>query len=227
MTYQQPGPAGYSNQAPDAIVAGWRTFSANPWPWVGFTALAAILTGVVSGVASAIIGRGWDDLSTLAGFQPRLDPWVMGSMFISAFIMTFVLALMCHAAVQAVEGHRITLRDLLEVPEPIPVVIVAVVVAALNVVLGFVPIAGSILRLLLWLFVAVVLLVVARRRVTAEQALRTAWWVLRRYPALFIVVWLLAILINIVGAFFCLIGLLASIPVTVLAQAHAMRRIRY
>jgi len=218
-----PGQPRRQQSAADAIVYGWRKLMAQPGPWIGFMALAAVLTGFVSVMGIQLAAGRFSNPVEVVGLTGPSSVGRFLSTVVSQGVAVVVLALLCRGALRATAATRVVLSDLLTLPHPAPVVVVAVAVGVLQALLSTVPVLGVALMGVVWLAVTLVLLVMQDRDLAVVPALRTARQVLVRRTAFVVVLWILVALLNAAGLFFCVIGLLVTVPATVLAQAAALR----
>jgi len=224
MTYPDGSRGPRATSAQDAVVYGWRKLMGQPGPWIGFTALAAVLTGVALGVAVRLTaGASWTDPAQLLGWSGGFAPSQVLGTLVSTFVQVFVLALLARTALYATGMTRIGFRDFFELPEPVPVVVLALATGVVHVVLSTIPVLGALVEGVLWLVVTLVLLVMLDGRLAVVPALQAALSLLRRHTATILVLWILVALLNAVGAFLCGVGLLLTLPATVIAQAAAVR----
>jgi len=224
MTYPDAPRPPRPGSAQDAVSYGWRKLMGQPGPWIGFTALAAVLTGVAIGIGvRALTGGAWTDPAALLGWSGGFSfRHVLGTL-VATFVQVFVLALLARTALYATGMTRIAFADFFELPEPAPVALLALATGVVHVVLSVVPVLGTVVAAVLWLPVTLVLLVLLDGRLAFLPALRSALALGRRHTPTLLVLWILVALINAVGLFLCGVGLLVTIPATVIAQAAAVR----
>jgi len=224
MTYSDAPRPPRPGSAQDAVVYGWRKLMGQPGPWIGFTALAAVLTGVAVGLGvRALAGGAWTDPTALLGWSGGFSVRHVLGTLVATFVQVFVLALLVRAALYATGMTRIAFSDFFELPEPVPVAALALVTGVVHLVLSVVPVLGAVVATLLWLPVTLVLLVMLDGRLPLVPALRAALALARRRTPTLLVLWILVTLINAVGLFLCGVGLLVTLPATVIAQAAAVR----
>lgn len=211
-------PAGASGSAApsqldvgQAISYGWRGFSANIGP------LAVIGLVVLSiNIALNWLGRAFDStfLSLLLGIVSWLISLIIGLGFI-------------RAALAIVDGRRPTLDVLLSTDGLLTYAIASILVGIL-VVVGFVLciIPGLIAAYLLWFFGYAIVDgpdEPGSPRRDPIAAMSRSYQITSANVGSLLLLAIVCILLNIVGAILCGIGLLVSLPVTAIAAAYGWR----
>ncbi|MFC9896117.1 hypothetical protein ACFVMC_20720 [Nocardia sp. NPDC127579] len=218
---EQPGvPVRFS--VSNAVSFGWQRFKGNPVPWVGATALFGILLGVVTGATG-----GFDDEADTAGLLTlsAVLTWLLTTLFWNVFTQ---------AALAEVAGQRPSLNEFTKLKNLGPFLIASVVLGVLGVVAQPLVGSGNLLLSLIGVICAVAALVVAfllqwtylfiiDRELGAVEAMKSSLTAVRANlgPVLLLTVTLAAL--NILGALLCGLGLLVTIPVSVIAAAWAYR----
>jgi uncharacterized membrane protein len=222
--YPPPGgpayPAGGYGAAPaptfsagDAIGYGWNGFKNN----IGPLAIIALV------VLAANIVTGW--------LQRGSDSFVLTGIMslVSAFISLVISLGLIRAALAILDGERPEIGDLLSTRDIVPYIVASLLVAivvGIGLLLCIIPglIAGFLLQFYGYAIID--------KRVDAEHmapqsdpigAMRASYEITSRNVGNLIVLAILCILLNIVGALLCGIGLLVTLPVTAIAVAYAWR----
>ncbi|WP_194814543.1 hypothetical protein [Nocardia sp. XZ_19_385] len=224
--YAQGQPGGFAEpvrfSASNAVSFAWQRFKANPVPWVGVTALFGILLGVVTGATG-----GFDTDVETAGVLTlsAVLTWLLTTLFWNVFTQ---------AGLAEVAGERPSLNRFTTLKNFGQFLIASVVIGVLGVVAQVLVGAGGALLTLLGVLCGIASLVVAfllqwtylfiiDRDLGAADAIRASAAAIRANvgPMLLLTVTLAAL--NVVGAILCGLGLLVTIPLSVIASAWAYR----
>jgi uncharacterized membrane protein len=194
-----------------AVRFGWETFKRRPWIFVGscvVIALAYLVAGVLVGGLDAATGASPEQPSLIGSIADL----VLGT-FVGMGLTAFYLK-----AHDDVDG--VTLSALWH-PQPFWSYLGATILMTLGIILGIILlIVPGVIVMLMWLFTTFV--VVDRGRGPIE-ALGESRRITYGYKWRLLGFVLVLALINIAGAVALLVGLLVSIPVTMLAFTHAYR----
>ena len=192
--------------AGDCIRFGWETFKKRPWFFVGVTLLVGILTAVGSG-----IGNAFGDQGVGAGLGNLINFAI--STLIGLGTTTFYLR--AHDAPDSVESSA------LWNPGPFWRYLGA------TLLFGLFFIVGLILLVVPGIIVALMLMftcyIVVDRNMGPIEALKESKRITKGHLGQLFGFFLLFLLINILGAVALVVGLLVSVPVTMLAMVHAYR----
>lgn len=190
------------------VRAGWDVFKKRPWFLIGSYVLAFVVFGIVSGAVTQI-QNGQGGPLALVAFLVNLAVQTLFGLGITAFLLK---------AHDNVEGVR--LADLWH-PHSFWNFL------AVSLIYGILSLAGFILLIIPGLIVTIVYgfssyIVIARGKGPIE-AMKESARITRGYRWELLVLLLLVIVLNVLGAICFLVGLLVSIPVTSLAMVHAYR----
>ncbi len=209
-----PGPAPERRfSAGEAIGYGWNGFTRNIGPLV-LIALVVVLANLVTS---------WMQ----SGTSSRFLNFVLA--LIAAFISLVISLGLIRAALAIVDGRRPEIGDLIST-DGIGTYIIASLLVAVLVVVGLILciIPGLILGFLLQFFGYAIVDRKVDAVTTAPQsdpigALRASVQVTSKNVGGLIVLAILSLLVNLVGAMLCGIGILVTLPVTAIALAYAWR----
>ncbi|MEV6275891.1 hypothetical protein [Nocardia sp. NPDC051832] len=224
--YYAQGQPGYAEplrfSASNAVSFAWQRFKANPVPWVGVTALFGILLGVITG------GTGGFDTDVESAGVVTLSAvltWLLTTLFWNVFTQ---------AGLAEVAGERPSLNRFTTLKNFGQFLIASIVIGILGVIAQVLVGAGGAVFAILGALCAIASLVVAfllqwtylfiiDRDLGAMDAIRASAAAIRANvgPMLLLTVTLAAL--NVLGALLCGLGLLVTIPLTVIASAWAYR----
>ncbi len=191
--------------ATSCIKFGWETFKKRPWFLIGATALVLIILWGMSSLSRGMMGTSAYPLIELAT--------IALSVLVDMGMVAFFLK--AHDDVASLK-----LNDLWH-PRPYWSYLAAVFLIGISTIIGFLLLViPGIFLMLMWIFVK---LLIIDRDLGPISAMKESARLTKgsRLELLLLVVF--AIAINIVGAIFLLVGLFVTVPVSVIAAAHAYR----
>jgi uncharacterized membrane protein len=192
--------------ATDCIRFGWSTFKKRGWFLVGMTALMLVLSWVVGGIAGAL-DEG--DASGLLGMVVNFSLSTLLSMGFTAVMLK------AHDMLESVE-----VSDLWH-PKPFLKFLAAELLTGLIIFVGLVLlVVPGIIAILTLLFT---LYVVIDKGLGPIEAIKESARLARGHRWELLLLMLMVLVLNILGAVALFVGLLVSIPVTTLATMHAYR----
>lgn len=203
-----PGSSGGGVDAGAAIGYGWQGFTRNVGPLI----LIALVVVVVSFGLS------------LAG-QWFLDSWIIALTWnILTTVVTLILAMgLIRAALAVVDGRTPEVGMLFQTQGLVPYLIASILVGlavGIGILLCILP--GLILA---FLFAFYGYAIVDGRTEDGLDAMKMSWKLVSSNVGSLLLLFILVLLINLVGALLCGIGLFVTYPVTAIAIAYAWRRI--
>ncbi|MFZ2530181.1 MAG: hypothetical protein WAX14_21430 [Rhodococcus sp. (in: high G+C Gram-positive bacteria)] len=192
----------------DAIRYGWSKFSANAGMWIGFIVVALVIQGVIN-----IIFGGFD---TTEDFTL----WRAIGTVVSAVVGYLIQAAYVRGALHEIDGNRPAFGSFFQFTN-VAAVILASVLVALATVIGFVLliIPGLIVMFVTWWTLPFVI----DRNLDAIAAIKSSVQAISSNIGTLLLLALALVGINIVGALLCGLGLLVSVPVSVIASTYAYR----
>ena len=187
---------------------GWDTFKKRPLIFVG----AFVLTLVISGVSSAILDPGEGAPITTATILLGIVSGLIG-LFVELGVLTF--SIRAHDAVE-----KATMHDLWN-----PQAFVRYLIG--QIVVGIIVVIGIILLIVPGVIAALGLMftpyLVVDKGMHPIAALKESWRFTKGHKLQLFVLVLAIVGINILGLLALVVGLLVSVPVSMLAIAHAYR----
>jgi len=196
----------------EAISYGWSKFSKNPGVWIAFMIIAFLVQGLIQWIFNGFRGQPseFGDWLTISA--------AIGSI-ISALVGHIIQAGYVRAALSEIDGQKPALGTFLQVPFG------TVIIAGILVTLG--TSIGLVLCILPGLFVAFVtwwtMQFVVDRNQDAVTAIKSSYRAITSNAGQLLLLVLALLGINIVGALLCGLGLLVSIPVSIIAATYAYR----
>ena len=231
--YQQP-PAGYAPGMPQpslfsvALSDGWKAFQRVGWTFAGAAVVWFIGGIIVLSVVSAIFG-GWghvfsgNGLRGFAGATFSFSTFVLG--IVGALIVALIQAQFVRVALTVTRGHRPTFGEFFHIENAGPVVVLALIIAVVEGVVRAIPIIGGLLAIIVQFFLLLAYFVLIDRQAAPVDAIRGSVELVTRNAAQTVVFYLLSVVIVIVGAILCGVGLLVAVPWVLLASAYLYRRL--
>ena len=191
---------------------GWDTFKKRPLIFIG----AFILAMVVSGIASTILDPGENAPVTFTTVLMGLASALIG-IVVELGLLTF--SIRAHDSVSSVK-----INDLWN-PKPLWRYLAGQILTGIIVVIGLILlIVPGVIAALGLMFTSY--LVVDKGRGPIE-ALKESWRITKGHRMQLFVLVLAIVGINILGLLALVVGLLVSIPVSMLAMVHAYRKIEH
>lgn len=192
---------------------GWETFKKRPWFFIGITLLISVL-----GLLAKAIGNGlWS--GSAAGYPDLTRAALSGAVtFLLGTLIDIggnALALKAH---DAPEAARVS--DLWHPRSYLNYLLAVVAVGVISVVGLMLLIIPGIFAILTFFFVKYL---VIEGDLSAIEAMRESARIVRGHRIPLLVLLLLVLLLNLLGMLLFFVGLLLSIPVTMLASVHAYR----
>ncbi len=211
-----------------AVSYGWSKFWSNAGIWIAAVLVVAVIAFVINVIFSASI-RAYFQQSSTEDLQQRLDDARgFGNVLLAAIgsILSYiVLAFLVSGALATTYKGRAAFGDFFRLKNFWNIVLLAVVVGVLSFVLGYVPIIGALILLVVEFFLTFALYFVIDAGQDALTAIRSSFGIVSQNPGVVIVLILAAIGIALIGFLVCLVGLLAAIPIGLLAYAFTYRRL--
>ena len=210
------GAAGYGGGVPptlsvgDAISFGWNKFKDNAGVWIGIILIAAVIQIVLS-----FIFR-----SNSTDFSALYSIWSIIGTIVSAVVGYLINAALIRGALHEVDDNKPAFGSFFQFANVAAVIIASVLVGiatAVGLILLVIP--GLVVVFLTWW----TLQFVVDRNEDAITAIKSSFRAISSNAGQLFVLALALVGINIVGAILCGLGLLVSIPVTVIASTYAYR----
>lgn len=211
-----PGPTRLS--VGDAISFGWRKFSANPGVWIVFVVVALLVQALINGIFNGfdVAVQDTDDFTFTSAFSAA---GLIGSV-VSAIVGYLLQAAFVRGALSEVDGQKPALGTFLQFG-PIGAVILTGLLVGIGTSVGLVLciLPGLVFAFLTWWAMPFVV----DRNQDAITAIKSSFTAIKSNAGTLILLALALIGINILGALLCGLGLLVSIPVSIIASTYAYR----
>jgi hypothetical protein len=209
------GPVGTRLSVGAAFHYGWTRYKANPWTWIGFVIIAAIIQGVLN----ALFGnRSTFRVDTFAQSLWTIN-WIIGSI-VTVVIGYLINAAFVRGALHEVDGQRPTFGSFFRFTNVGNVILASLIVGALTAIgLILFVIPGLIVAFLSWWTLQFVI----DREESAMDGLRSSFRAISSQAGPIFLLALAIIGINILGAIPFGLGLLITIPLSTVASTYAYR----
>lgn len=218
-----PAPTGGDFSVAAAFTYGWEKFQQNMGPIILGTMVylgASIVIGVIwFFLAGAILGVGGDSGAGFFAFM--LTTAVMGLVGVALFFI--IQAGIIRAALALTSGRQIEMKTLLDLDNVGQVILTALIVgvaSAIGFVLCYIP------GLVVMVFTSFAMHFVIDQRMQAVDAIKASVDLVNRNLGTMIVLLIAGYVANTIGSLLCGIGLLVSIPVVIIANTYAYRRMQ-
>ncbi len=220
--------------APEAIGYGWNKFKANPGPLLLGTLILMVVAGVISFVANLIAtglfvsnpstvinADGTIDINGGSGFFARILVSMVISLLVG-LIAQIILAGLVKGALDTVDGKPVSVGGMFEGWDKGAVIVAALIVAvatAIGTLLCYLP------GLVVGFLTSYTMFFVVDRGMAPVDAVKASVSFVTANLANTLVYYLLGVLVVIVGAILCGVGLLVAIPIVILGAAYTFRRL--
>ncbi len=207
----------------DAFNYGWQKFQQNMGPIVLGTLAylaASIVIGIVWFFLAGAIGFVGGD-SGAGFFALLLSSAVMGLAFVTLFFI--IQAGIIRAALAITYGEQIEMKTLLAIDNLGQVILTALIIgvaSAIGFILCYIP------GLVVMVFTSFAMHYVIDKRMPAIEAIKASVELVNRNLGTMIVLLIAGYVANTIGSLLCGVGLLVSIPVVIIANTYAYRRMQ-
>jgi hypothetical protein len=210
-----PGPAGFGPpqlSVGSALSYGWSKYKANAGAWIAICLLSLVASWFVQFAFS-----GFDFQNELSGGGAALS--VIGTV-LSFIVSTLFRAAFTNGALAELDGNRPSIGAFFNFRNLSAVFIIAVLVGVATVV-GFILliIPGLIVLYLTWYALTFAI----DRNQDAFTAIKSSFELTSKNIGSLLLLALACFGLNVLGAILCLVGLLVTIPVTLIASTYAYR----
>jgi uncharacterized membrane protein len=239
--YQQPGygppPPGYGAPAGTpslfslAYSDGWKAFGRVGGAFVGALVVWGIAALAVLGVLSALLGafRRVPGATGLGAFyRSELSFRNLVLSVVGALVLAFVQAQFVRAALAVTRGVRPAFSDFFRFENLGPVAILALIIAAINLVVGLVswiPGIGWLVQVAVQFLLMLPYYVLLDRNVPPVQALRDGVSLVTGNLAQTLLFYVISLAVILAGFVACGVGILVAAPLVALATAYLYRRL--
>ncbi|MBO3083996.1 hypothetical protein [Cellulomonas fengjieae] len=209
---------------------GWKKFTQFGGIFVGAALVWLVGAAIVLVVLSLIFG----------GFGALLDPdgrgmrptlsivASLGAFVVSAaaFLIGYLVqAAFIRAALDVTDGRRISFGDFFKFPDPGPVLLTALLLAAINIVLNLVPFFGQLLSFVAGFLLLFTFWFVIDKHLSPVDAIKASYQLIVANLSTTILFYLLSVVVVFAGAIVCGVGLLVALPVVLVATAFLFKRL--
>ncbi|WLP92155.1 putative membrane protein [Gordonia sp. NB41Y] len=191
----------------EALSYGWNKYKANALNWILFAVISYLILGLIT--------------AAINGFSssPSLGQNIVSSL-VSGILGVLIQAGFTRGALDELDGRKPALGDFVKWNNLTAVFIAAILVWLITTVGYFLlVIPGLIATFLLWYTIAFVI----DRNLAPGDALKASFDLTSKNVGSLLLLAVVVVLLNIVGALLCLVGLLVSGPVTLIASTYAYR----
>lgn len=227
-----PPAAGYqtapSSTAPlgEALTYGWNKFTQNGGTFIVAGLIWILGAAVVWGILFGIIGG-------LSSFGDSSSP-LFGTGFsfgrslifgIGSLLSFVVQAVFIRAALRVTYGRPVELKDFFDFADLGPIVITALLLAAVQFVVNLVPVFGGLVSLVVNFFLFFTLYFVIDKKLAPIDAFKASLQLVQTNLASTVLFYVVVAAITLAGLLVCGLGLFVAVPVTLLASAFFYRRL--
>jgi len=200
----------------DAISFGWRKFSANPGVWIVMVVIAFLIQALINGIFN-----GFDfTVQENDGFTSAFSAAGLIGSVVSAIVGYLIEAAFVRGALGEVDGRKPAFGTFVQIAPAGAVILTGLLVGlgtSVGLVLCIVP--GLVFAFLAWWAMPFVI----DRNQDAITAIKSSYHAIRSNAGTLFLLALALVGLNILGALLCGLGLLVSIPVTIIASTYAYR----
>ncbi|SEK59142.1 hypothetical protein [Rhodococcus maanshanensis] len=195
----------------DALGYAWNKFKSNAGIWVGIVLIAAVIQVALS----LIFGTG-----NSTDFSDAFSPWSILGTIVTTVVGYLIQAAMIRGALHEVDGNKPAIGSFFQFNNVGAIILASVIVGVLSAI-GFVLliIPGLIIVFLTWWTLQFVI----DQNQDAITAIKSSFSSISQNVGPLLLLALALVGINIVGALLCGLGLLVTIPLTVIASTYAYR----
>ncbi|MFZ2175441.1 MAG: hypothetical protein WAW17_15690 [Rhodococcus sp. (in: high G+C Gram-positive bacteria)] len=196
----------------DAIGYGWNKFKDNAVTWIGIILIAGLIQ-----VALNLIFGGFD---TSSDFGEAFSVWRIIGTVVTTVVGYLINAALVRGALHEVDGNKPAFGSFFQFTNIGAIVVASLVVGVLTTI-GFILliIPGLIVVFLTWWTLQFVI----DQEQDAITAIKSSFGIISQNVGPLLLLALALAGINIVGALLCGLGLLVTIPVTIIASTYAYR----
>lgn len=202
----------------DALSYGWNRYKANPGVWIGILAVAFLISVVVSLPFSFGSNRDIEDWSDLA--TSSFSVWQIIGNVVTAIVGYLISAALIRGALHEVDGRPPAFGSFFEFKH-VGAIIIASFLVGLMTAVGFVllVIPGLILMFLTWW----TLEFVVDQDQDAITAIKSSFRAISSNWGTLLLLAITLFFLNVLGVLLCVVGLLVTIPVSIIASTYAYR----
>lgn len=231
-----PPPAGgYGAPVPASPIGetfsyGWRKFTQSGGlfivaglVWFVIAIVVFFVVAAIFGGFGALLDPDGDGVSNGIGFGFSIGFIVVSAAF--ALVSYLIQAAFIRAALAVTEGRQLQFGDFFKFVDAGPIILTALLLAAIGVVLNLIPFFGGIITIAVNFLLFFTFWFVIDKHLSPVDALKASYQLVTANLSTTVLFYLLCILIIIAGAVLCGVGLLVAVPVVLLATAFLFKRL--
>ncbi|WP_236581077.1 hypothetical protein [Rhodococcus sp. T7] len=210
--YGAPGQTPGQFSVGDAIGYGWNKFKDNALIWIGILLIAAVIQVVLN-----LIFGGF---STSSDMSSAFSVWRIIGSIVTTIVGYLINAALVRGALHEVDGNKPAFGSFFQFTN-VGAIIIASVIIGIASIIGFflLVIPGLIVVFLTWWTLQFVI----DQNEDAITGIKSSFRTISQNVGPVLLLALALVGINIVGAILCGVGLLVSIPITIIASTYAYR----
>ncbi|GAB3132544.1 hypothetical protein GCM10027289_20870 [Tsukamurella serpentis] len=233
--YGQPqfgGPAPFS--IGDAFNWAWNKFTKNAVPLIVATLLYGLAMGALLGafyflLFSYLVNTAETDPDAMAQFSTTGSVGMIGASFVAAIVFAVIGSLINAAfftgLLDIADGREVSIGSFFKPRNVGQVVIAALIVGLVTAIVTLIPLLGMILAFVLGFLTMFLIPVIVDRGVNAIDGFKQGFGIIQGDAGNSILTYLLMVVITLIGACLCGVGLLVAGPVAGLLLAYTYRRL--
>lgn len=200
-----------------ALSYGWNKFKNNPGVWIGALVVAAVISILVSLPFSVGGNR---DFDSFGDFSASFSLWQIIGNIVTAIVSYLISAALIRGALHEVDGRRPQFASFFEFRN-VGAIIIASFLVGLMTGIGFVllVIPGLVLMFLTWW----TLEFVVDQDQDAISAIKSSFRAISSNWGTLLGLAVTLFFLNVLGTLLCLVGLLVTVPVSIIASTYAYR----
>ncbi|MCQ4120360.1 hypothetical protein [Rhodococcus tibetensis] len=210
--YGAPGQTPGQLSVGNAISYGWNKFKDNALIWIGIMLVAAVIQVVLN-----LIFGGFD---TSSDFSDTFTVWRIIGTLVTTVVGYLINAALVRGALHEVDGNKPAFGSFFQFTNVGAIIIASVIVGVLSTI-GFIllVIPGLIVVFLTWWTLQFVI----DQNQDAVTGIKSSFGIISQNVGPLLLLALALVGINILGAIPCGLGLLVTIPLTIIASTYAYR----
>lgn len=235
--YTPPEPGWGSDQTSDdgpvrvgaAFSWAWASFGRSAGAWLGAT-LVVLVIGVAAsylltpGVRDAFAGLGDPQaLDQLMATEVTLTDMLLAAVL--SLVSTLLGAVLVHGALAATRRGRAAFGDFFALRNVGGILLLGLITALIDLVLGYLPGFGGLLQLVVSFFLVAAIFFVVDKEQDAITAIRSSVSLVAGNLGVVLLTVLLAVALTVAGTLLLVVGLLVALPISTLLGAYVYRRL--
>jgi len=215
----QPSPIG------ESYSYGWQKFTRNGGLFIGAGLVWFVIFLVASGIVAAVFGGIDHVFRATSGGRIGFSLGFLVVSLVAGLIGYLIQAIFIKAALDLTEGRRVGFGDFFRFVDAGPVVLTALILAAIGAVLGAIPVIGGLAAFVVNFLLLFTFWFVIDKKLSPVDAMQASYRLITANLSTMILFYLLVAATIIVGILVCFVGLLVAVPLVLLATAFLFRRL--